>query len=505
MAWRDAALLKLARVGVDGSVWAFVDDLISHRVCRARVNGQLSCCWADATGVGQGAVLSPLLFNLVINGLAAAVRRVHGGVAVGLGADAPRVSTLLYADDLVILADTPEQLQRALDAAYQWARQWRFTFGVRPTKSAVLCVHPPRRMPPPLRLGDDVIPYVTEYKYLGVRVHARLSWRRHAELCVAAGERRMASAVTWASREHLPVTFTSSLVNSFVLGAASYGCEFLADAGSLRLLQTRWLRWGRRILGWPAGAPGAAVLGELGWLDFGDIALLRRARLFARLSSVCSSSSRRQVSSALFEYALSQPRSWAATSAALLSESGAPAAELWGIGPGAPHALQGLWITSAVEPAARHTTLVRFHSACAGMESLHDYVQRQPVPALDGRVYGAHVPADAARLWGLARCGHHPCGDGRPARHLRLPSGSMCALCGCAPCGLEHLLFTCTGTAELRSHWFAGSSMSLSLDTLFRFDYDGRRSSARHVARCVRFVAAAIWSLLRVRNQGAPQ
>ena len=56
-----------------------------------------------------------------MNGAAAAVQRVCRGVPFGSEPDAPRVSTLLYADDLAILAESPEELQAALDALASWA------------------------------------------------------------------------------------------------------------------------------------------------------------------------------------------------------------------------------------------------------------------------------------------------------------------------------------------------------------------------------------------------
>ena len=56
------------------------------------------------------------------------------------------MTTLLYADDLVIFAESAAELQLALDAVALWGKQWRFPFGVCPEKSAPLCC-PPRGAP----------------------------------------------------------------------------------------------------------------------------------------------------------------------------------------------------------------------------------------------------------------------------------------------------------------------------------------------------------------------
>ena len=68
------------------------------------MNGSFSEPWSEQAGVRQGSVSGPLLFNLLFDSVAAAVRAACPGVALGDGPNAPRVTSLVYADDLVILA-----------------------------------------------------------------------------------------------------------------------------------------------------------------------------------------------------------------------------------------------------------------------------------------------------------------------------------------------------------------------------------------------------------------
>ena len=92
------------------------------------------------SGIGQGAGLSGFLFNILINGLAAAIKRVCPAVACGSDNDAPRIQLLLYADDLVILSDNAADLHIALDAAHNWATAWRFHFSVGPPSQPSWCL-----------------------------------------------------------------------------------------------------------------------------------------------------------------------------------------------------------------------------------------------------------------------------------------------------------------------------------------------------------------------------
>ena len=140
VAWRDTVLVKLAAAGVTGSLWPVIADPLSNTTARASVNGSLSEPWSELAGVRQGSVLGPVLFNLLFDSVAEAVRAACPGVKLGNGPRAPRVTLLLYADDLVILADNLLDLQNALIAVGVWGSQWRISFGVGPDNTAVLVV-----------------------------------------------------------------------------------------------------------------------------------------------------------------------------------------------------------------------------------------------------------------------------------------------------------------------------------------------------------------------------
>ena len=109
------------------------------------MRGDVSPPWVD-TGIAQGRVLSPLLFNLLMNTLPAAIRRGSLGVRLFPSSDF-RVTDELHADDLVVSAESEVDLQLALDAATRCGRQWRFSFGVFPEKLAVMIFGPARSRP----------------------------------------------------------------------------------------------------------------------------------------------------------------------------------------------------------------------------------------------------------------------------------------------------------------------------------------------------------------------
>ena len=93
---------------------------ITSRSARVRVNGVLSDSLPLLAGVPQGAVLSPLLFNLMLM-------------------DVPQLAgmeVLLYADDITICCRGPTMhaakslMQRYLDEFHSYCKTWGFVVNI---------------------------------------------------------------------------------------------------------------------------------------------------------------------------------------------------------------------------------------------------------------------------------------------------------------------------------------------------------------------------------------
>ena len=75
------------------------------------------------TGVPQGSPLSPLLYAKYIDGLHDALRKEGLGVWIA----GRLVPLLLFADDIVLFASSPGDLQRSLRVLDVYAQRWRFS------------------------------------------------------------------------------------------------------------------------------------------------------------------------------------------------------------------------------------------------------------------------------------------------------------------------------------------------------------------------------------------
>ena len=146
----DQALLWVQlreRYGIKGRVWSAVVRLYEGAAVRVRCNGVLGDEIPQRQGVRQGDVLSPLLYALWLDEAIQEVKKAmgpSGGLRVGGSSDAGpcaegvRVPILGFCDDLVLMAEDRETLQRGLDALALFAAKFGFSFNLKPGKTAAM-------------------------------------------------------------------------------------------------------------------------------------------------------------------------------------------------------------------------------------------------------------------------------------------------------------------------------------------------------------------------------
>ena len=218
----------LAGMGVHGECMGTLRQMYEAATMQVRIGGRISSAFTAEAGVKQGDPLSPLLFGLFID----RVERFFAdelGQQVGVRvADAMR-RVLLYADDLVLMADTPEQLQQLLDCLGRFCVACCMT--VNTTKSEIVCFNrdcAPQRLPKWVFNGV-ALPVVTEFRYLGVKfdnIGEQGGVSRALSNQMAAAKNALGAMWNrcYALKMHNVATLCY-LFDALVRPVASYGCE----------------------------------------------------------------------------------------------------------------------------------------------------------------------------------------------------------------------------------------------------------------------------------------
>ena len=128
---RDCLWFKLMNIGIHGNILNLIKSMYENLEACVRVNGQLTDWFSVNSGVRQGDNLAPTLFAIFVNDIASDINGLNLGIPI---ANDERLSILKYADDIVLIAESPEDLQRMLNELSKWTKRWRLSVNVEKTK-----------------------------------------------------------------------------------------------------------------------------------------------------------------------------------------------------------------------------------------------------------------------------------------------------------------------------------------------------------------------------------
>jgi hypothetical protein len=115
-------LNKLAVAGISGNLYRWIKDWLTDRYQRVVINGQYSEWTRVLSGVPQGSVLGPILFNIFINDLDSAVT---AGQLLKKFADDTKVGQILENSTSAL------ELQASLDNLFNWSVTWGMEFNLK--------------------------------------------------------------------------------------------------------------------------------------------------------------------------------------------------------------------------------------------------------------------------------------------------------------------------------------------------------------------------------------
>ena len=226
-AWRYHILEELHSAKLKGHLPIAIQNFLSGREFKVKVNGVTSETFPQHEGVPQGSVLSTTLFILAINEL---VRQLPS-----------KVQCSLYVDDFAIwvvyckVHEGQQILQEAINHITVWIDAHGFTISA--TKTVAITFTKKRQVPNlNLVLNNRPVRFVTNTKFLGMYIDQRMSWKWHINYLRDKCNKvvfllRKLSHTKWGSDR----TTLLYLHKTLVLSVLDYGSHLYASASKSTL------------------------------------------------------------------------------------------------------------------------------------------------------------------------------------------------------------------------------------------------------------------------------
>lgn len=262
----------LQRLGIHGEMLGAIQSLYSNCTVTMKVGGRCGPRLPSRVGVKQGCPLSPTLFGLFMDGLHRHLHSVcpDGGHVMRNG---ERVIDLEYADDVLLVSDSPQGLQIVLDGMGQWSDSVRMTVSGPKTKAVVFGKLVSAAQPHVWVCQGQHIEQVTSFPYLGTTFQSPSG----IEHTFPKLQKQQLAAWARLMRQYgkldcgVSVGLLLAAFSVLVVPTASYGCEVWAfrklhndQKKACDKLELRFVSCLRQITGVRATTSTAILFRELG-------------------------------------------------------------------------------------------------------------------------------------------------------------------------------------------------------------------------------------------------
>jgi hypothetical protein len=193
---------------------------------------------------------------------------------MGTNVGALQIVYLMFADDIVLIADSERDLQSMMNMASVLFCKWRLKVSASKTRVVSLDHQETKDLRSRFwHIGGQIFKDVASYTYLGIDFDKSGNWLSMLKHCAEKCRSSMGHLHSMIEEDTLtlPVAQVADLWGLFARSRLLYGSEVWSahSASALEKLEVAQPMAGRQILGQSGGSNiiREAVLGDLGWLS----------------------------------------------------------------------------------------------------------------------------------------------------------------------------------------------------------------------------------------------
>jgi hypothetical protein len=262
---RSILFYKIVKSGLKGRVIKVLRDMYAKIKAKVKIDGWLYEWIEDSCGTNQGGPLSPNMFKKMLDDLREFLKCDHGIVTL----DEHVLVHMLWADDLILMANSAIGLQKHLDGLYKFCSRYQLIANNLKTKVMTFGKVAPGA-PSRFKFNGRVLEITESYKYLGVIFNSVLQSRTNIfrDMATYTADKALKASFAvlkkYASLGRVPPKIGFQLFDSCVLPVLQYGSEIWSRGKELLSLERIHLRFIKMLLGVKRSTSTAALYVETG-------------------------------------------------------------------------------------------------------------------------------------------------------------------------------------------------------------------------------------------------
>ena len=176
-------------------------------------------------GVRQGCILSPLLFNLYLNDLPKSLTSAHQTDPFILP-NGEKLSSLLYADDLVLISKSKTGLQKCIDIVSEFCESWHLNVNHKKSKVLIFTKKTSKSVREmKFLINNEVLEVVPEFTYLGVKISSSGNFQKHKDMTKGKAIHALFKVTKTVDFKRLKPQKANQLFDTLISPILTYGSE----------------------------------------------------------------------------------------------------------------------------------------------------------------------------------------------------------------------------------------------------------------------------------------
>ena len=278
---RDVLWSKLIKYGVRGKILNIIKCMYNAFKTAVRVNGEVTESYMNTCGVAQGECLSSFLFSIYFNDLE---ETLELGGFEGIEIDMLKLFVLLYADDIILFAESGDKLQNGLNLLQDYCTKSKLTVNI--TKSKIMIFKRGRASSNErFMYKNEALEIVSTYKYLGIVISSGGSYKHTCDTLASQSLKALFKLKKHLNKfVDLQVSHRMELFDKLILPILNYGSEIWGNIEAMQIERIH-LKFCKEILGVKHKTQNNFIYGELGRMPLRQHRIVAMIRYWLKITT----------------------------------------------------------------------------------------------------------------------------------------------------------------------------------------------------------------------------